>query len=89
MDCASSPGLGSQPSGGGDPSAKIMVDRFIAQHNIEYFHALLSKETDEGKRQTLLRLLAEEEVKLAPAIAAEKQKPKDQVPSVQSRQCAE
>jgi len=54
-----------------------MVDRFIAQHNIEHLHALLSKETDEGKRQTLLRLLAREEVKLACAIAAERQKPKD------------
>jgi hypothetical protein len=51
-----------------------MVDRFVAQHNIEHFRELISKETDEGKRQVLQRLLAEEEVKLARAIEAEKQR---------------
>ena len=41
------------------------VDRAIAQLNIEHFRRLLSEETDEAKRQLLLRLLAEEEAKLA------------------------
>lgn len=38
-----------------------MVDKLIAQRNIEYFHELLSKETDENRRTILLRLLSEEE----------------------------
>jgi len=41
------------------------VDRQIAQLNIEHFRERLKTETDETTRQTLLRLLAEEEAKLA------------------------
>jgi hypothetical protein len=41
------------------------MDRTVARLNIEHFRKLLAQETDETKRQTLLRLLAEEEAKLA------------------------
>jgi hypothetical protein len=41
------------------------MDKAIARLNIEHFRKRLSAETDETKRQTLLRLLAEEEAKLA------------------------
>lgn len=36
----------------------------IARLNIEHYRKLLMHETDEIKRQTILRLLAEEEAKL-------------------------
>jgi hypothetical protein len=39
------------------------VDRTIARLNIEHFTRLLERETDEGRRQMLLRLLAEEKEK--------------------------
>ncbi len=45
-----------------------MVDKFIAQLNIAYYREKLATEQDEAKRQTLLRLLAEEEAKLATAL---------------------
>jgi len=38
-----------------------MVNKFIAQRDVEYFNELLSKETDENRRAILLRLLAEAE----------------------------
>lgn len=41
------------------------MDRTIARLNIEHYRQRLSIETDEQKRQTLQRLLAEEEAKLA------------------------
>jgi hypothetical protein len=41
------------------------MDRTVARLNIEHFRKLLAEEADEGKRKTLLRLLAEEEAKLA------------------------
>lgn len=40
------------------------MDRTVARLNIEHYRRLLAKETDEGRRQTILRLLAEEEAKL-------------------------
>jgi hypothetical protein len=40
------------------------VDRTVARLNIEHYKRLLARETDENRRQTLLRLLAEEEAKL-------------------------
>ena len=40
------------------------MDRTIARLNIEHYRRLLAKETDEARRQTILRLLAEEEAKL-------------------------
>ena len=41
------------------------MDRTVARLNIEHYHKLLAQEMDDGKRQTILRLLAEEEAKLA------------------------
>jgi hypothetical protein len=41
------------------------VDKTIARLNIEHYRRQLSDETDDGKRQTLQRLLAEEQEKLA------------------------
>ena len=41
------------------------MDRTVARLNIEHFRRLLAKETDETRRQVLIRLLAEEEAKLA------------------------
>jgi hypothetical protein len=40
------------------------IERTITRLNIEHYKKLLENETDEPKRQTLLRLLAEEEAKL-------------------------
>jgi hypothetical protein len=45
--------------------ASLLMDRTVARLNIEHYRKLLAKETDEAKRQTVLRLLAEEESKLA------------------------
>jgi hypothetical protein len=41
------------------------MDRTVAHLNIEHYRRLLEKETDEQRRQMLLRLLAEEEAKIA------------------------
>jgi hypothetical protein len=41
------------------------MDRTVAHFNVEHFHKLLETETDESKRQMILRLLAEEEAKVA------------------------
>ena len=41
------------------------MDRTIARLNIEHYRKQLLDEKDEAKRQTLMRLLAEEEEKLA------------------------
>jgi hypothetical protein len=41
------------------------MDKIIARLNIAHFRARLTTEQDEKTRQTLLRLLAEEETKLA------------------------
>ena len=40
------------------------MDRTIARLNIEHFRRLLARETDESRRQVIMRLLAEEEAKL-------------------------
>jgi hypothetical protein len=40
------------------------MDKTIARPNIEHFRNRLAAETNETTRQTLLRLLAEEEAKL-------------------------
>jgi hypothetical protein len=45
--------------------AGAFVDRTVARYNIEHYRRLLAKETDEARRQMLLRLLAEEEAKVA------------------------
>ena len=41
------------------------MDRSVAHLNIEHYKRLLARETDETRRQLLLRLLAEEEAKIA------------------------
>jgi len=41
------------------------VDKAVAHLNIEHYRKLLVTETDQAKRATLHRLLAEEEAKLA------------------------
>jgi hypothetical protein len=41
------------------------MDRTVARLNIEHYRKLLAHETDESKRQTLLRLLEEEQAKLS------------------------
>ncbi len=41
------------------------MDRTVARLNIEHYRKRLAEETDETRRQTLPRLLAEEEAKLA------------------------
>jgi hypothetical protein len=41
------------------------MDKTVADLNIEHFRKLLAVETDPAKRQTIARLLAEEEAKLA------------------------
>jgi hypothetical protein len=48
-------------------AAEATMDQrvFIAQLNIEHYHRKLAGEKDEKTRQTVVRLLAEEEAKLA------------------------
>jgi hypothetical protein len=41
------------------------MNRIVTRLNIEHFRKLLAEPMDEAKRQTILRLLAEEEAKLA------------------------
>ncbi len=54
------------------------MDRFVARLNLEHYRELLAKETDEGQRTRLLRLIEEEEAKFAAAEArAGKAKPQD------------
>ena len=40
------------------------MDRTVANLNVQHFRHLLERETDETKRQMLVRLLAAEEAKL-------------------------
>jgi hypothetical protein len=42
-----------------------IMDKFVAKANIDHFRKRLAQETDESQRQTLMRLLSEEEAKLA------------------------
>jgi len=50
------------------------MDRSVARLNIEHFRRLLAKETDEQRRQMLMRLLAEEEAKIADSAPNEKKR---------------
>ncbi len=45
------------------------MDKTVAELNIQHFKQLLETETDPVKKQTIQRLLAEEEAKLALALA--------------------
>ena len=40
---------------------QAMVDKTEAQRDVEYFNNLIANETDENRREVLLRLLAEAE----------------------------
>ncbi len=40
------------------------MDKAVARLNIEHYRKLLANETDETRRQMIVRLLAEEEAKL-------------------------
>ncbi len=51
-----------------------MVDKSIAQRDVEYFNELLSKETDENRRTILLRLLTDAEERLRQAEEQEERK---------------
>ena len=55
-------------------SSQAMVDKSIAQRDVEYFNELLSKETDENRRTILLRLLADAEERLRRAEEQEERK---------------
>ncbi len=46
------------------------MDRTVARLNIEHYCKLLTQEADEAKRQTIHRLLEEEEAKLRAADSA-------------------
>lgn len=50
------------------------MDKFVARHNIEHFQKLLCESKDTDERGNLMRLLAEEEAKLAKLLADEKSK---------------
>jgi hypothetical protein len=51
------------------------LDKTVADLNIAHFKQLLETETDPVKRQTIERLLAAEEVKLAQALAGKSETP--------------
>lgn len=48
-----------------DQNRDHTVDRTVAHMNVEHYRRLLAVETDEARRQVLLRLLAEEEAKIS------------------------
>ena len=50
------------------PKREPVMERFVARLNVEHLREALAAETDETKRQTLARLLADEEAKLSTAI---------------------
>ena len=61
------------------PSARAQIDhmsdtsaRTIVELNIKYYRDLLKRETDSSKRQTIERLLAEEEAKLIKLLTSKK-----------------
>ncbi len=66
MGAGSHPGLGVRCGGrAGREERRIAMDRTVARLNIEHFQQKLATETDETKRRQILRLLAEEEARLA------------------------
>jgi hypothetical protein len=56
------------------PDIDCMSDaaRMIVGLNIQHYRELLRRETDTAKRQTIAKLLAEEEAKLAKLLAEKK-----------------
>ncbi len=51
---------------------KLALDKTVARLNVEHYRKLLANEADEARRQMLVRLLAEEEAKLAALESAPK-----------------
>ena len=49
------------------------MDKFVARENIEHYRARLAEEKDAERRKMLLRLLSEEEAKLAAALDKDKE----------------
>ena len=50
------------------------MDEWVARSNIEHFQKLLAQEIDDAKRQIVLQLLREKEMKLAAALKTKKQR---------------
>ena len=50
------------------------MHEMISRLNIEHFRLLLARETDEAKQSTIMRLLAEEQAKLAALLEADKRR---------------
>jgi hypothetical protein len=48
---------------------EVVLARTVIELNITYYRELLERETDGSKRQTIVKLLAEEEPKLAKLLA--------------------
>lgn len=48
------------------------MDKLVARLNIEHYQKKLAEKLDDTKRRTILRLLAEEEAKLAALDATQK-----------------
>lgn len=53
---------------------RVGMDEAIARENIKHFRKLLETEADEAKRETIMQLLTEEEVKLAMATNRKKRR---------------
>jgi hypothetical protein len=51
---------------------RLAMQKFVAEQNIHHFKALLAGEADGPRREVLLRMIAEEEAKLAEAMASPK-----------------
>jgi hypothetical protein len=64
------------------------MDKLIAQLNIEHFLRKLAEETNPAQRQTILRLLADEEKKLAAIGAAQPQPPSTPASGLVTRRSA-
>lgn len=50
------------------------MHEMIARLNIEHLRQVLARETDAAKQSTIMRLLAEEQAKLAAILEAEKRR---------------
>lgn len=59
-----------------DTTKRQVVDKTVADLNIAHFRKLLETEIDPAKRQTIERLLAAEEAKLAAALAGKGETPR-------------
>ena len=53
------------------PNLDNVTVAMVARFNVEHYRKLLGEETDETTRQTLLKLVAEEEAKLTELVGAD------------------